>query len=319
VQDVLDDSLMQAEGRERVALGYAYETIKLSMVRNRIHDHTVAPPAPVSVSSDTPEPAWLRTELQGAFEHALRGVRVAILSVDDGTGSDKFVVPVHPHPVSGAWIHAAIALSALASDTGEPVPFELRHAKRMNDLRHAFWKHLWAEIIVGVAFVLAMAVLLPVASGLSTARWPTFRLCAIVLLPLVVAVAIVFLKIELGILDKFLQGSWVNPLPMLVGMTLHLYVDLAAHGAGHAGHGAHHPPQLLDHWFRRVLQVTWAFLVLASLLMVLWPLPDDGTRPLDQQLPFLMALALAVAYVGFATSSARQLGAWPKRLLLPLR
>lgn len=101
----------------------------------------------------------------------------------------------------------------------------------------------------------------------------------IMVLPLAASAALLFTYF-VRTAHKFGEGSWTNPLLMLVGLTLHIYLDAASRSA----HAAHAPgtspavvPARFDRWWVGAVQAGWAAALFGSVY--------QGTRheahPLD--------------------------------------
>ncbi len=161
------------------------------------------------------------------------GERTVFFGVQSFHGMDDFLTPLGHMP--GAQLQALIATSWNKGGMSQ----EHLHA--------ALW-----DVLIGLGFVLVYVIL---QRGLSCMEEKKMNYCALLgglILPLLIFVVFAGLVFYLSTL-KLTAGEWLDPLPMMAGLTIHLYVE--SNGKGHHGH-----PSLFG-WFgeifsamRRVMQ-----------------------------------------------------------------
>ena len=299
------DPKFLVEGAEQAPQFYDHKVMALGLAK-AIMEYPIAAPEP---AHPTPAAAVTTTsevecgpDVLCQARNALKDLRPAdiyIVTADDGTTADKFLVPVEDSAVPGAWVHGAIALSEFKDLDGSP-----------GDSQKAL------EYLEDVAKDLAIAILSAVlidALQLSIAKYarsvPLRDLCNAIG-PL--AVVLVVLGVDMHIASRELAAGqrWHSPLPLLIGVLLHAYLHMTeAHAApsqdeAQARHGPHRAATVKPargrpdvtrwarHPFTTTLQWLWAATIVAASLTGLLPEERGGW-------PFLAVFGgvLGVAYL----------------------
>ncbi|MBT9595530.1 MAG: hypothetical protein IV094_06085 [Vitreoscilla sp.] len=250
---LIDDELQAPSPARHIPSLYQFDPIDLGAVRSHVGNFDLTPTTKQSLAA----------ELDNSFG-GLPITDLYVLSVDSGTTEDKFVVPVPPTSVSGAWVHAAVGATLIRKlDEGHDRPGTYLH-------------HVRTELAFGA--ILLMLVV-PVGRWPRQDRYPMWHATVTMVLPLVASGALLFAYFVKTAVD-FGHGHWTNPLLMLVGLTLHIYLDAASRSA----HAAHAPgsssavaPAWFDRWWVVAVQAGWAVALFGSVY--------QGTRheahPLD--------------------------------------
>jgi hypothetical protein len=298
---VFDDLLFDEARPERATF---YDTVRLEWPKVEKRIATV----PLGVEGSPAD--GLALESQRAFANV--GPAAAyFVGVDSGTGQDRYRTPLQATTVAGAWIHGAIALSELERlkpAAGTPAGGGAGHGAG------TYFKHVGTDVLYGLALVLVCAVLsqLPLQG-----RHPTLHGLIRVGGPAVVAL---LLWLSYLLVNSMSHGSrdWSNPLPVLVGLLVHIYLHAAEgdhHGAGDA-HGAARW-SAADQLLTLTLRWVWALLIAAAVLhgaahgwpfdatadAARWRLPDPifAVAPIELfAVQWLIAAAVGAAYVALA-------------------
>jgi hypothetical protein len=156
--------------------------------------------------------------------------KAVVLGVQSFEGVDEHSTPVGR--LAGALMHAFVASSLLQPPLAETHrgPFAV-------------------DVIMGYAFVLLFHGLQDFRNWLSS-LWPranALRRLASILMPMIAGMTTAGLLIWLGPVAAT-EGLWLNPLPMLLGLTAHLYLELIP-----GGRRAHSIDGALRRWKRRTL------------------------------------------------------------------
>lgn len=185
-------------------------------------------------------------EQLGKVSEAIGG-RTVFFGVQSFQGMDDFLTPLGRMP--GAQLQAHIANSWSKGGMSQ----EHLHA--------ALW-----DVLIGLGFVLAYVI---VHHGLSSLEGVQMKYCASLgglALPLVIFGAFSWIVFCLST-RKLMAGEWLDPLPMVAGLTLHLYAE--SNGKGHHGH-----PTLFG-WFggifsamRRVIHADGALAKIDALALI---------------------------------------------------
>lgn len=252
----------------------------------------------------------LGLEAQRAFANV--GPAAAyFIGVDSGTGQDRYRTPLQARSVAGAWIHGAIALSEAGRLDGESARGD----------GHDTWSaakdyatHVLVDVIYGVVFVLLCTALvqLPLRR-----RYPALHGLLRVGGPAAVALALwmafVFAKTSANG-----AGNWSNPLPLLVGLGVHMYLH-AAEGEHDAGHGVDAATwSLPDQLLTLGLRWLWATSIAVAAMYgvthgapvgnatadTLLRLPDPLFAVVPLQLPALFWVGAALLGAGYVAAAS---------------
>lgn len=238
---LIDDQLQTSDRTRRIPPLYQFEPIELGAVRSHVGQYDLEPA----------KGAGLTEKLDNAFD-GLPITELYVLSVDAGTTEDKFVVPVPPTSVSGAWVHAAVGATLI----GNPA---VGHHDRPGHYLH----HVVIDLRYGLILLLLMV---PVGRWPRQDRYPMWHATVTMILPLAASGALLFTYF-VDTAHEFGEGSWTNPLLMLVGLSLHIYLDAAnrsAHAAHAPGTSAAVIPARFDRWWVGVVQAGWAVMLFGS-------------------------------------------------------
>lgn len=216
---VFDDLLVDEAQPERATF---YDTVRLEWPKVEKRIATV----PLGVEGSPAD--GLAKESQRAFANV--GPATAyFMGVDSGTGQDRYRTPLQATTVAGAWIHGAIALSEL-----ERLRPEGGAAAADGHGAGTYGKHVLTDVGFGLALVLLCTLLgrLPLQH-----RHPTLHGLIRVGGPAAVAL-LLWLGYVLYKSKDVGSHDWSNPLPVLVGLMVHIYLH-AAEGEHDAAHDAH--------------------------------------------------------------------------------
>lgn len=144
--------------------------------------------------------------------------RAVVFSVESFAGLDKHLTPVGE--MTGALVHAHIANSIDQPMVG-------------SSLVGFAW-----DVGIGLIFVTAILFLNAVQKCLVDATRPNLAMLAMLLAPLIVFGGLLALASWISA-ALFARGFWLDPLPVMVGLALHLYVEALQpeHAGAHQAHG----------------------------------------------------------------------------------
>lgn len=232
---VLDDQLFEPDWQYRLPQAYEFRPIALGKVK----------PMVVGFDIESEVRSDLAANARAAFAN-MPMTDLYVLAVDPGTTEDKFQVPTMRQMQSGGWLHGAIAATQWTAKAEE----------------HHYLGHVGIDLAYGLLFGMLCGI-----AGVWPAwnRSPVLNQVVLVVWPLLVGAAILSADYFLNTTRQFLAGGWTNPLPMLLGMTLHLYLvaperihELLHEGHGHHEHGSDVSASMVDRAVRLLLQVLWA-------------------------------------------------------------
>ncbi len=227
-----------------------------------------APDSFVNYFSKMPEQLWIScaTTLPKGAE-SLKG-KAVVLGVQSFEGVDEHATPLGKLP--GATVHTLIAASVSgAGEAGHGLKFMF-------------------DVAVGFLFVPLFHLLQGIRDAVSR-NWPradsVVRVLSVLLPLLALAIASSLL---LAFAPKIAAGGvWINPLPMLIGLLAHLYVELIPDSETHQTHS---PAAALHRWMHRLATAANR---LASFNRLSWELRTDAVVWTAVQ--FLMWTTVALA------------------------
>lgn len=260
-----DDIALGSAQDRAITSAYKYETVKFDLINSHIDTFQVYPQRFQNLSSDA---------LSGFS--GLPPSDVYVLSVDSGTTEDKFMIPVWPNWVSGAWTHAAIGASIWIG----------RAAEREEPVHQQYLHHFETELLFGAVLLL---VVMPAGRWPDRETYPSINRAVLLVLPLTAAAAVLMGYLKLTI-DEFGRGFWTNPTVMALGLAIHIYVDAAASGEGAASDQPAHRSRW-DAAFEAGLQWAWAMIIAVSVYAGVTPTISAKDAPV-----ILLSLA-ATTYV----------------------
>lgn len=173
--------------------------------------------------------------------------RIVFIGIESFGNTDRYLTPIGYQ--SGALIHAAIGGSMKK-------PIEESHGLAV-----------CLDVFAGLAFLYLFKWTSDGAKSLS--RHPTLNQALILIGPCV-ALAFSFLLTFWFIVHLISKSLWINPLPIFLGLSVHLYLESIEKAHGHAGeqhpaHGRH--PKWLASWIReKLLGLSGVFFRLSGLL-----------------------------------------------------
>ena len=208
----VDDRLADPATGADVTLAYAFAPINFGVARPNIGFFAVDP-------APTLKDLYKDAEARMA---ALPTSRIYILSAETGTSEDQFQTPVNVLPVPGAWLHAAIALTTLQAQMR---PVKPRHGAA------PFVSHVAIDLTLALALALLASNFVRLADA---KRNPVLHGLAVALGPIAALLILVYLYVTWVVAPNWYDeaGGWHTPIPLLLGMAVHVYVEAAVQSKG---------------------------------------------------------------------------------------